>query len=133
MVYEFNITVPAATTKDEPEEIEAQLVPGIITRVEAEFPSGCHRLVHISIVEGAYQMFPRNPDGTLSADGRTITFNPYQKLTRGHHILKIRGWSPQTSYPHRIGVRFNVQPEEVATPWEALRNFVNLFKKLVGM
>lgn len=133
MVYEFNITIPAGTTKDEPTEIEAQLVPGIITLVEAEFPNGCHRLVHISIVEGAYQMFPRNPDGTLSADGYRITFNPYQKLTRGHHILKIRGWSPLTRYQHKIGIRFNVQPEEVATPWEVLRDFVAIFKKLIGV
>lgn len=133
MVYEFNITIPAGTTKDEPEEVEAQLVPGIITLVEAEFPNGCHRLVHISIIEGAYQMFPRNPDGTLSADGRTIAFNPHQELKRGHHVLMIRGWSPLTSYQHRIGVRFNVQPEEVATPWKMANDLVAILKHMMGL
>lgn len=133
MVYEFVIEIEDGTTKEDAEELEAQLVPGIITMVEADFPPGCHKLVHVVVKEGGYQMFPRNADGTMSADDHVIRFNPHQKLTRGHHILKIFGWSPMTSYDHKITLRFNVQPEDVATPWDTIRDLVAILKRMLGI
>jgi len=133
MVYEFNILIEDGTTKDDPAEEEAQLVPGIITMVEVDFPPGCHKLVHVVVKEGGYQMFPRNPEGTMSADDHVIAFNPHQELTRGHHILKVFGWSPLTSYDHKITLRFNVQPEEIATPWQMAKDLVIILKHMLGL
>lgn len=133
MVYEFELIVPANTLKTSPATQDILLVPGILTLVEAEFPPGCHRQVNVVIRQGAYQMFPRNPDGTLRADDHVISFNPHQELKRNLHELTAEGWSPATLYEHKIGLRFNVQPAEIATPWEILRDFVAIFKRLVGI
>ena len=115
MVYEFSVTVPADTKAASPVELDALLDPGVITHLECEMAAGCHRLVHCVILEGAYQLYPRNLGGTMSTDAHVISFDDYVELKRGHNILKIRCWSPGTTYAHVVTVRFGVLPKSVAS------------------
>jgi len=41
--------------------------------------------------------------------------------------------SPGTSYDHKITVRIQVEPPEVAAPWEILRDFISVIKRLLGL
>ena len=131
MFYEYTLTIPAGTPKATAIELDALVEPGILTRCEVDFPPGCHRLVHISIVEGKFQLFPRNPEEDMKADGYVIPIPTYIPLRRGHNQLKLRGWSPLTIYSHNIVVRLIVEPVEIASPWQVMTDFVAILKKLI--
>ena len=85
------------------------------------------------IIEGKFQIAPRNPEGTMAADGYVIPIQPNYPLKRGHNLLKLKGWSPNTSYNHEIKVRLTVLPPEEANPLGILRDFVSILKKLIGL
>jgi len=133
LFYEYTLLIPAGTEENNPAEVDALVEPGVLTYAEVGFPNGCHQLVHVVIVEGKFQIAPRNPEGTMAADGYVIPIHPNYPLKRGHNMLKLKGWSPNTAYEHEIKVRLTVLPPEEADPWQALRDFISIVKKLIGL
>jgi len=126
--YDFSFTVPANTTKASPYQEHIKLTHGIIHRVELGFPGGCAGEVHCVIKRGLHQVWPTNPDGSLNADKFTIVFNEFYPLLHRPYILTLQGWSPGTTYPHTIELRFGILPPEVLMPEET---FIQAFKKLL--
>ena len=133
MFYEYTLNIPADTKEAEPYEVEALVEPGILTRCEVDFPPGCHRMVHVVIIQSKFQLFPRNPEETLKADGYVIPIVTRYNITRGHNLLKLKGWSPSTVYSHKIAVRLTVEPEEADKLLQVMTDFVNIIKKLIGI
>ena len=133
MFYEYTLNVPAGTKADDPYEMEALVEPGILTYAEIDFPPGCHRLVNVVVVEGKFQLFPRNPEETLKADAYVIPIKTKYNLKRGHNLLKLKGWSPNTVYNHKVIVRLTVEPEEEDKTFKLMSDFVAILKKLIGV
>ncbi|MFQ6052675.1 MAG: hypothetical protein ACE5OO_00390 [Candidatus Bathyarchaeia archaeon] len=133
MVYEFLVTVPANTPADSPVEEEALVHPGVVTHVEVEMAAGCHRMVKCAVYEGTYKMWPRNPEGAMATDAHVIAFNEYIELKRGHNLLKIKCWSPGTTYSHDVTVRIVVMPKHIAAPYTILDGLVNILKRILGL
>jgi hypothetical protein len=133
MFYEYVINVIAGTKSTQPIEVDALVDPGILTRVEVDFPDGCNNEVYIALIEGTYQIVPRNPEQALKANDYVIPITEYYPLTRGHNQLNIRGWSPLAAADHEIIVRLTVEVEEIASPLLVLKDFVDVIKKLIGL
>ena len=133
MFYEYTLDVPAGTEKDEPYELEALVEAGTLTYAEVDFAAGCHRLVNVVIVEGAFQLFPRNPEEAMKADKYVIPIRTSYKLKKGHNLLKLRAWSPDTIYDHKIIVRLTVEPEEEDKSISLLSDMVSILKKIIGV
>lgn len=133
MFYEYTLTIPAATKKEEPVEVTALVEPGILTYTEVAFPYGCHQLAHVAIFEGDFQIAPRNRESDIAADGYVVPIYPNYPLRRGENVLTLKGWGSLTHYSHEIKVRLTVLPKEEAEPLTPLKDFVKAFKKLMGV
>jgi len=105
----------------------------VVTHVEVEMARGCHRMVHCVILEGAFQLWPRNPEGTMSTDGHIIAFGEYLELGRGHNKLTIKCWSPGTDYPHDVTVRLVVMPKRVASMMPLMDLLMRLLRRIGGV
>lgn len=133
MFYEFVLTVPAGTEKEAQESLECDLDYGIITLVEVSFPPGPRRLVYVCIDDKLHQLWPTNPEGAFRGDNWTIRFTARHPLLEPPYMLKLRGWSPDCTYPHDITVRFEVLPPEEAYPYMEQVGLLSKIKTLFGL
>ena len=85
-------------------------------------------MVHIAMRHGLNQLWPTNANGSYNADNYTIVVNEFYFIKTEPFILTLMGWSPGTTYPHTIEVRFGILPAEVLMPEET---FLEAFKKLL--
>jgi len=133
MFYAWDITIPAATPEASPVIQTLKLTKGVITRIDVKFPPGCHGLVKTRLFRYESQLIPLSGEEWLTGDGETVITESYYKLFETPAQLKFVGCAPLTAYDHTVTVRVSITPSEVATPWEILRDFVNVVEKLIGL
>jgi len=133
MFWAWDITVLAGTAENNPKTQILKLSKGTITRIDIRFPSGCYRLVKIRLLRSEFQLIPLSGGEWVTGDGEIIPTEPYYELEDSPTELKFVGCSPQTRYNHTITVRISIIPPEVATPWQTMRDFVTIVKKLIGI
>jgi len=131
--YAWDIIIPKDTSEDEPVTQMLKLTRGVITGVWVKFPAGCKGLVKVRLLHQEAQLVPLSRGEWVTGDGETIPTETYYELDRAPFALKFVGCSPGTYYPHKVTVRVQLTPAEVATPWQVLRDFVNIIKKLIGL
>jgi hypothetical protein len=131
MIYEYNLTIPANTPASDPAYLEMPLGPGIIHKLEVEFPLGCNKAVLVALLRGLHQIWPTNPDGALSANAYTISYPEYQPLEEAPFQVEAYGWSPGTAYSHTITIRIGVLPREVLEPGREALHFMGRLKNLI--
>lgn len=112
MIYETAITIPANTSRTNPQRTDIKLTAGILSRLNVQFPPGCVGLAHISIWWQSHQLYPTNPDADISADDYTVDFEVYFPLDTAPYVLSVRGYNEDDTYDHTITVRFGVLPDE---------------------
>lgn len=130
MLFEYDLVIPANTLATAPVQLEMPLARGIIHKVEAQFLYGCRGLVFVVVKRAIHQVFPANPDGQLKAEGYVISFPQYYPLEESPYKLEAYGWSPGTSYPHTVTLRFGIEPREVLEP---ARPELGFLAKLEGL
>lgn len=113
MFYEFDLTIPANTLASSPVESDAIMASGIINQVEVQLPSGLRGLVFTVAWRGQHQLWPSNPDGNIKGNDARIVWGEDYDLTEPPHMITLRGWSPDTSFPHVVTWRFQVTPAPV--------------------
>lgn len=113
MFYEFDLTIPANTLAVSPVERSVFMDGGIIKQVEVQLPSGLRGMVFTVAWRGLHQVWPTNPDGKIKGDDARIVWGEDYDLTQPPHVILLRGWSPDTSYPHVVTWRFQVSPAPV--------------------
>jgi len=131
--YAWDIIIPAGTPESAPVERDLRVTRGVLTRVDIKFPAGCHGLVKVRLLRYGSQLVPLSRGEWVTGDGETIPTEGYYEMEDEPLALRFVGCSPRTYYPHKITVRVQLTPEEIATPWQVLRDFVAIFKKLIGL
>ena len=126
--YAFDLPIPASTTKASPVKVEADLSPGIIHRVEVEFPAGCAGLVYVAIRRGIHQVWPGNPDGAFRSDNFVIAWDEHYADLEKPYLLDLVGWNLDDTYPHTPIVRIGILPAEIA---EAPQQSAGLLQRLL--
>ena len=116
MIYEYDLTVAAASTPAAPSTARLSLSHGIIHRLEVSYPPGCHNLVSVVLRRGVHQVWPTNPGGALRADAYTIALPVWEPLEEAPYELQVDGWAPLATYDHIITVRLGILPREVLAP-----------------
>lgn len=110
MFFEYALAVPANTPEADPEELTVSLAPGTVSRVGVDFAPGCRGLVHVSIWQSEHQVWPVNLDGDIAADGLVVEWPEDYDLEDEPYEFTLKGWSPDTSFPHTIIFRFAILP-----------------------
>jgi len=131
--YAWDIIIPKNTKQTEPVTQVLKLTKGVITGIWVKFPSGCKGLVKIRLLHAEFQLVPLSGGEWVIGDGETIPTETYYPLRHEPFSLKFIGCSPNTYYPHKITVRIQLTPEWIATPWQVMKDFVSVIKKLIGL
>lgn len=130
MFYEFDLTVPAGTSRASAVTTRARLNKGHITAVEIMFPTGCAGLVSVVVERGENQVWPTNPDGVLKGDGVVVRWDDDYPIADEPTTLILRGWSPSSRFPHTITFRFELVALAEA---EAARELPGLVRRMAGV
>lgn len=133
MFYDFEITIPAGTTKASPKEESFKLTKGVVHYVEVNFPAGCRGYVYLQLFDGEHQVWPTNRQGSFRGEGYTIPMNEYYKLYTSPYIIKAKGWSPDATYDHTLAVRIGSLKEEELEPLKEMPGMFSKFFKLLGV
>lgn len=133
MSFTWDITIPAGKTEATPLEKNLKITHGVITKMEITFPPGCHSLVKVKLLKGKlFGLLPTNPDEWLTGDGQTVSYVTFLPVDDMPYELDFMGCSPLTIYPHKVTVRVEMMKEELANPFQVMRDFVNIMKRLIG-
>jgi hypothetical protein len=117
MLFDFDLTIPAATLAITPIETLAKLTRGKLTQIRLLFPPGPATLAHVVIRHNLHQLMPANPEGTVNFDDAVITSNLDYDMVDSPYELNMVGWSPNAVYSHTITCQFNLEPVTGDT-WE---------------
>ena len=132
MFYRYSLSIPRSTPKNAPVSLPFKLPAGVIHRIIVKFPPGCHQHVYFAIFQGANKQFPTGPAEWFQGDGENIDFKEHVVTKHGFH-WNIKGYSPDTNFPHRITVRIGVLREEDVTPLSLVKDLVSVFKRMLGV
>jgi len=127
MLFEYRLTVPADTAEADPEPLEVPLCAGTVTRVDVQFPAGCSGMVYVSIWRGEHQVWPVNLDEAIAGEDHVVTWPESYDLDDEPFGFEVRGWSPDTTYPHVITFRFALLSLEEA---QSARGLPGLLRRL---
>jgi len=133
MFYAWDILVPAGTAEADPVEQTLKLTKGVITRIDVKFPPGCHGLVKVRLLRSEFQLVPLSRGEWVTGDGEPVVTEGFYLLEETPAELKFIGCSPSASYNHTITIRVSIDPPEVANPWQVMRDFVSIVKRLIGI
>ena len=111
MRYRQGLTIPAGTVQSDPEVVELEVAPGIITEVEINFPAGHSGLTYVQIYYQERQIFPTTPGIAFRGDDTLISFSESWAILEVPHILEIRGWSPSAIYDHTVFVDITISED----------------------
>ena len=110
MFFEVQLTIPANTPKAAPAELDVALSAGQLVAASVQFPRGCVGLAHTVALRSTHQLWPTNPDGSISGEGAIIPWAEDLVLEDDPYTLTLRGWNLDDSFPHTVTWRFNVLP-----------------------
>jgi hypothetical protein len=128
----YDLTIPANTSANAPEQLEVDVGAGIIHLVEIEEAPGCKGMVYAAIRQGLHQVWPTNPGGAYRSDGRVYSCQEHYPMAPGDPSLVIQGWSPGTTYEHVVQFRISVLPQEIMEPEKKTESLLSKFIKLLG-
>lgn len=112
MLFTKDITVPANTLDSAPKEDIIKIAHGIITWISVLEPPGCHGMVHCTILHHEHQIAPSTLNMTMTGDTTPIEWDEFYESYQPPYELKVKLWSPGTTYPHRVTVRVAVLPRK---------------------
>ena len=131
--YETSLKVLKSTPEDKPEETTLEIEGDVVTKVDVDYPAGCHYLVGTAIFYGIKQLWPVAAGSWFRANKYVITFRPDWDLPERKVKLTFKGCSPTTAFPHIIILRVHTSDLPAAKPWKVLYDFIQIIKRLTGI
>jgi hypothetical protein len=110
MLFDYDLTIPAATAQASPASTIVKLTRGTLTRVDVLFPPGCASLVFVRVRDRLHQIVPANPEASLNWDGAIIRSDFELELVDSPYEIILEGWSPDAAYPHTVTFHFHLRP-----------------------
>lgn len=130
MLFEYPLTVPADRAEANPATLEALLCAGTVTRVDVQFPAGCAAMVNVTIWRHDHQVWPINLDGAITGEDAIISWPVSYDLDEEPFAFTVKAWSPGTTYPHTITVRFALLSLEEA---QGARGLFGIIRRLAAL
>ena len=106
MLFEYPLTVTADTKEAAPVTLDCLLSAGTVIGVSVQFPAGCAGMVYVSLWRHDHQVWPVNLDEAISGDNTVVSFPVSYDLDDEPFAFTVRGWSPGTTYDHKVTFRF---------------------------
>lgn len=85
---------------------------GLIYQFECYFPPGSSGLLHVSVWDGGYQVWPSEPGETFFGDNTLITFPDRYFIDSARKALIVQSWNEDDTYAHVFQLRIGQVSEE---------------------
>ena len=106
MFYSFDLVIPANTTEASPLRLDVEMAPGTVHRVEVQIPRGVRGLARTRALHALHQVWPANPDGSLTGDDVLIAWTEEWELDEEPFALTLEGWNTDDTFSHTLTWRF---------------------------
>lgn len=83
--------------------------PGVVEKVDIQFPTGCVGLVHTLCRRGGVQVYPTNRSANYHTSGQTITTPDDYLIDDAPFIFQLVAWNEDDTFEHVITWRFSVR------------------------
>lgn len=110
--YTYDITIPANTSQIEPATLDARLGKGKLEKIYVGFEEGCGFMVNVCFEYRGAQFAPIIRNQTYHLDNFVIEADCEIDLQYEPFSVTVKGWSPNTKYPHTIHCVFAVSPTD---------------------
>ena len=127
------LRIPANTSEENYVEVQVEVEGDILKKVVVLIPDGHHALAHFRLRYGIKNIVPYEEDQWLEGNNEQVTFEPNWELPEHPCLLRLQGYNEDDTYEHSFYVRIETDYEEYVRPFEILRDFVKIFKKLLGI
>lgn len=109
MIYQYDLTLPANTTKANELKVTCTLAHCKINRVEIVFPDGCCGLVYAALTRFNTQIIPINPTNYLRANNETVLVNTDILIADKPFEVVLHGYNLDDTFAHTIYCRLQVE------------------------
>lgn len=106
--FTYELTIPANTLATAPTELDVTVGEGMLKRIIITWKRGCRYYVNTALFYGGSQFAPIVNGQGYAFDNYNLTIYPDYDLTQKHHVLTIKGWSPDTTYAHTLRYVFSI-------------------------
>ena len=132
-IYSKRLRIPANTSESDYVETQVEVEGDVLKKVSILIPSGHQALAHFRLRYGIKNIVPYEEDQWIEGDSETVVFEPNWELPEHPCLLRLQGYNEDDTYEHSFYVRIETDYEEYARPYEILRDFVKILKKLLGL
>jgi len=108
MHYNFDLEIPAITTKANKVEKICTINYGIIRDVVIYFRGGCADLAHVEVFRGNQKIFPYNPEEDYAFDNYPVNFDAFYPILDAPYLLNLFGWNDDDTFSHTVTFMFNI-------------------------
>lgn len=112
MIYIKDITTSILGAANNPKKTTLKVTKGLVYRMEVCLPPGPWGLLHVSVFDGGYQVWPYEFGESFKGDAETISFDDiYLKFTEPFEF-NIYTYNQDTVYEHWCQIRIGLVSEE---------------------
>jgi len=147
-LYRLIFTIPKKTPEDNPYVERLQIKENFILRIHIRIPFGHRALAHMHIKYG-HELFVPQPTKVkrpgvpvelqrieklwIEGDNEVLEFPVHYDAPEVPFWVTLEGWNESLYYDHSFYVTIVAMPKYVAIPYLILKDFVNAFKRLIGI
>jgi len=132
-IYTPAVTVPANTPKDAPVTYMLFVEEDYITSIDVYFPPGCAGLCRVQAYYGSEQIAPKPTGADFRGDNMLVRCPLRWKVPEKPCPIRFVLWNLDDTYSHTPVIFVTTAEEEQVKPYKPVSEFVNLFKRLLGI
>ena len=114
MRYAFSLTIPASTPLATPAIRTVNLDFGRLKRCIVYFHDGCFNHVFGTASASLFQIVPAHGTEALFGNDKSYDIPLDFPLLDPPYEITLKGWSPDTRYPHTLNYWFDLEQDEEA-------------------
>jgi hypothetical protein len=104
MVYVAEPVTPANTPAESPVDTELIVTAGWVYKITVHFPPGSGGLLHVQILDGAFQVWPTTQGQSFRGDSVVFTYEESYQKAEPPYLFVVRCWNLDDTYEHTVGV-----------------------------
>jgi len=126
--FSFSITIPYATTEEDPYTQDLTLIRGIIHYLAVYFPPGSQGEAHVRIFRKGSQIFPWNAEETARGDESTVgPPREWIELEEPPYMLTMEGTNDNETENRGVVIHIGILPREILLPEKRLTDYLIAF------
>ena len=112
MIYGGVISTPASTPEAAPQDTVIEVTGGLVYHVKIVFPPGPSGLLHVQVLDAAYQFIPTTQGESIVGDNRALEWDELYDKSEAPYLLTVRTWNLDDTYAHDVTVLFSFASKE---------------------